>query len=140
MDHFAPEGASERALAGLNGKSIGSTPLWDCQPGDYLVAKITFRDSYRSRHWGGEYQRLELLIEEGTECGKRLGPSTHRVLLCSHAELQAMIRRLDPQPEDALILAYFGRDDSQRPSRHRFRYSLERAPELLEAASHGTDF
>lgn len=134
-DHLSPPGASEQALAALNGDSVGSTALWDYQPQDYLRGEITYRQSYLDRLRRISLERLEILIEEGTEGGRPLTHHAHRVLLANHSELQRLIERLDPRAGDTLTICYLGRDDTRRPSRHLFRYAVEQADQHLSPAT-----
>lgn len=122
-----PEGASAKALEMLNGRSIGSTEVWKPSKGDYLLGEIRDISMFEERFTRREVARLELLVSEGTEGGLRFEPSSHRVILCVHEELRRMVQKLQPRVADVLCLAYLGRDDVSRTSRHLYRYSIERA-------------
>jgi hypothetical protein len=119
----------------LNGQSRGWARSWEDEEGDYLVARITEVDIVNVRY-REQTHRLGLLVDEGTERGKRLEPDTHRTLFCSKADLARMARIYDPQPGDTLALANLGREKrrhgaglTQNP-RHLYRYSVEKSARI----------
>jgi hypothetical protein len=124
---ISPAGASARAKIMLNGRSSGSTAVWDCSAGDYILAQVRDISFFQRRFDHRKVARYELLVEEGSEAGRPIPMHAHRILACIHEELHRMHARLEPRVGDLLCVAYLGRDDSRRPARHLYRYSIERA-------------
>jgi hypothetical protein len=119
-----PEGASDAAVAALNGRSSGSSTGWDHSADDYIVAEIREVSQLKDRFDGSPIYRYELCVSEGLEAGKPMPVHCHRWLIGRHTELRRMHAKLAPWVGMTIALYYGGRDDTHRPNKHLWRYGV----------------